>query len=393
VKREFDILFVGTGLAAGLAALRLSQNRPNLRIGLLDSGLLADRRSPTWSFHETDLDAQALRCVEPVLSASWSSYDVAFPEHRRTLRASYHSILAADFFSHLKSVFADTLFENQTVVEWARMEVRTADGNTYCAPHIMDSRGWAPVRSGRGSEKMMGTVGYQKFLGLDLKLQSPHGLSRPIVMDATVDQIDGYRFVYVLPWSENELLVEDTRYTLDATLDTEAIRAEVLKYAAARSWKVQTVVREETGCLPIPFSENPTEIGAYAVPWGVRAGLFHPTTGYSFPFAMESAGWLSQDSLKPGLMTRFYEKKARVDRRLSFYRWLNRVFFWQKPDLRYRMLQRFYRLPEPTIARFYSATLRPLDYIRFFSGKPPVPPSKALEYLFNSNQVRFTHGC
>ena len=36
--------------------------------------------------------------------------------------------------------------------------------------------------------------------GLELEFEAPHRVERPIVMDSTVDQIDGYRFVYSLPF-------------------------------------------------------------------------------------------------------------------------------------------------------------------------------------------------
>jgi lycopene beta-cyclase len=45
-----------------------------------------------------------------------------------------------------------------------------------------------------------------------LKLTQPHGLIRPTIMDATVGQGDAYRFVYLLPFDETTVLVEDTYY-------------------------------------------------------------------------------------------------------------------------------------------------------------------------------------
>jgi lycopene beta-cyclase len=51
------------------------------------------------------------------------------------------------------------------------------------------------------------------------------------------------------------------------------------------------------------------------------------------------------------------------------------------PEERYRVLQRFYGLPESTIARFYAGRLSARDKLRLLLGKPPVPIAGALRAL------------
>ena len=46
------------------------------------------------------------------------------------------------------------------------------------------------------------------------------------------DQIDGYRFVYLLPFGPNEIFVEDTYYS-DTPCSTAALRARIAAYAGA----------------------------------------------------------------------------------------------------------------------------------------------------------------
>jgi len=58
----------------------------------------------------------------------------------------------------------------------------------------------------------------------------------------------------------------------------------------------------------------------------------------------------------------------------GFMRLLNRMLFYASPPLqRYRILQRFYRLPQQLIERFYAAQLTWFDQLRILTGKPPVP--------------------
>jgi lycopene beta-cyclase len=49
-------------------------------------------------------------------------------------------------------------------------------------------------------------------------------------------------------------------------------------------------------------------------------------------------------------------------------RWLFRAI---TPNQRFRMLERFYRLPEPTIARFYALQMTAMDRARIVCGRPP----------------------
>ncbi len=76
------------------------------------------------------------------------------------------------------------------------------------------------------------------------------------------------------------------------------------------------------------------------------------------------------------------ERSIRLWRERAFFRLLNRMLFRAaRPDERYRVLERFYGLPEALIARFYAARLTPLDKLRLLSGKPPVPIGAALRCL------------
>ena len=56
----------------------------------------------------------------------------------------------------------------------------------------------------------------------------------------------------------------------------------------------------------------------------------------------------------------------------EFERMLTRMLFnAADPPQRWRVMQRFYRLPEPLIERFYAGRLTALDKLRIVTGKPP----------------------
>ena len=74
---------------------------------------------------------------------------------------------------------------------------------------------------------------------------------------------------------------------------------------------------------------------------------------------------------------------AHVERRFAaFDRLLARMLFRAAdPPQRYRVLERFYRLSAPLIARFYAGLSPPYDRFRILAGKPPVSIRRAIQAL------------
>ncbi|HBZ76229.1 MAG TPA: lycopene cyclase, partial [Leclercia adecarboxylata] len=82
MAHAWDIILVGGGLANGLIALRLRQQRPALRVLLLE----ADSQpggNHTWSFHEGDITPDQHRWIAPLVAHRWQGYDVRFPRLNR----------------------------------------------------------------------------------------------------------------------------------------------------------------------------------------------------------------------------------------------------------------------------------------------------------------------
>jgi len=374
-----DALIVGGGLASSLIALRLKRARPSLKIIVLE-------REPriggehTWSHFATDVAPEISEWMGPLIVHDWPGYDVRFPAHRRTLPTHYRAITSARLHAVMSELLGEDAWLGVEASEVKAESVRLVDGRRLAAPLVIDARG--PRRSSHLA------LGWQKFLGQEVRLAAPHGLTRPIVMDATVAQLDGYRFLYVLPMGADRMLIEDTRYSDGPALDRGQLAHDIAAYAAAQGWQIAEILREEVGVLPIALAGDIDaywdEPGAPAADAGMRAALFHPTTGYSLPDAARQAEAIAA---LPRLTTAAVRaaiiqmsKTAWKDR--AFYRLLNRMLFRAaRPTLRYKVLERFYRLPVPLIERFYAAEATLGDKLRILSGKPPVPIGRALACL------------
>jgi lycopene beta-cyclase len=372
-----DLLLVGAGLANSLIALRVSEARPGARIRLLERAS-GPSETHTWSFHDTDLSPAWRRRLAPGLRASWDGQEVRFADHARRLRAGYASLDDTGLARVLAAAPGVEISLGATVASLDGTGATLENGTRVEARCVFDGRGAAP------SQHLV--TGWQKFLGIELETEAPHGVARPVIMDATVPQLDGYRFVYLLPFSPTRLLVEDTRYSDDPRLDEAAIADAVRAYADSHGWG-GAEVRRERGVLPIALAHDAVrfwaEAAGGAVPVGVRAGLFHPVTGYSLPVAARVADVVAAASLTTAAafaaVRAFALAKARDDR---FLRLLDRMLFRGcPPEARHRVLSRFYRLPEPLIERFYAGRLTALDRVRIVTGRPPIPLRHALPCL------------
>lgn len=379
---DADLIFVGGGLANGLLALRLRQQRPDLNLLILEQGETLGGNH-TWSFHQHDLTAAQQAWLTPLVGNRWAGYEVIFPELRRCLDSGYASTFSNRFHQHLMAELAGGARLKTRVTHVEPRQVRLASGEVLQAGAVIDGRG---VRQ----TKQL-ALGFQKFLGQEVRLHQPHGLTQPIIMDASVAQHDGYRFVYVLPLSAHVLLIEDTYYADGDAVALDTLRDNITGYARSRGWAIAGVVREEQGVLPIVLSGDLPAFWdeASGVPQtGLSAALFHPTTGYSLPDAVRLADHLiALDRWDAGSLFEAVRAYSLAQwRQRGFFRLLNRMLFMAGPaDRRWSVMQRFYRLSEPLIQRFYAANLTAWDRLRIVSGKPPVPVGEALRALAASN--------
>ncbi|MBI6669651.1 lycopene cyclase [Pseudomonas syringae] len=372
---KYDLILAGAGLANGLIAWRLKQLRPELRVLCIEQQTSIGGNH-TWSFHSGDLSEVQHQWIDPLVVRRWPCYDVHFPGRSRRLSSGYASIDSERFVQVIGAALGDDLRTGQAIVQTGPRSVTLNSGEELVAQAVIDGRGVGD------SEHLV--LGRQAFVGQLLQLQAPHGLEAPIIMDARVIQGEGYRFVYVLPFTADTVLVEDTHYVDQHALSSEQLRTHIAEYVREQGWTIAACLREEQGILPITLA------GDFARFWGdadgqprsgLRAGLFHCTTGYSLPHAVRLADWIAQqpaldaDSLASGM--RAFAGQAW--RRQRFYRLLNRMLFLAgRPQDRWQVMQRFYGLSEGLISRFYAGENSLADKLRVVSGKPPVPIRQAL---------------
>lgn len=376
-----DIAILGGGLAGGLIALALRRTDPAPSVALIEAGetLGGNHR---WSWFESDLSDEGQVLLWPFRKIHWPlGYDVHFPGHSRQLESTYVSLSSVDFDAALRRELAQsTIHTGRNVTSVDARGATLEGGERIEARCVIDARGYIPSDAFEG--------GWQVFMGRHLRTDSPHGVDRPIVMDAKVRQHDAFRFVYTLPLAADELFVEDTYYQDSPVLDRAALSSRIERYCETMGWQGEPIAFE-TGVLPVitggDLARYQREVRVPGVAMaGARAMISHPLTSYTLPFAVETALLVAENKDLPGeQMAALLEAHARkVWQRTGFYRMLGTMLFGAaRPEERYRIFSRFYRLSPGLIERFYAARSTTRDKLRVLTGKPPVPIPHALRAL------------
>ena len=378
MRSNEPLIIVGGGLAGSLAALAIAARRPDQPLLLVEAGA-AFGGNHTWSFFDGDVTGDGRALVDAMQPIRWPSHSIRFPGRNRTLNFGYNSVHSAKLDSLVRKRLDPSQYRTGTRVAALTADgVLLNDGEKVAASGVIDARG--PDGPMPGLD-----LAWQKFVGVEYDMPG-HALTAPIIMDTLVDQSDGYRFVYSLPFAPDRLLVEDTYYTNGPELDVPAIRRNIADYAAVQGW-TGTPTREEIGLLPILLGGDPDIFWPATDPTarlGLKGGFFHPTTGYSLPQAAANAIALAELPDFGGAAIAAWSRGRFLDhwRAGSFYRLLNRMLFRAAhPEERVRIFNHFYRLDDALVARFYAGQLTRLNKVRILSGKPPIPIFRALKAI------------
>ncbi len=378
---DTDIALVGGGLQSALIALAVAHNQPHARITVIEQTETLGGNH-TWCFHRTDLSDSAWDWIESLVIQRWPAWSVHFPNLRRTFDSEYAAISAHRLHEVVTRRLAmrsgSALLTGVTADAIESDQVRLSSGETLRAALVIDAR---------GPEPLAGPCAYQKFVGLEVELEEAAPFTNPMVMDACVEQHDGFRFVYALPFSPTRVLIEETYFSDRPELDEELLATRALASAASMGLRVSSIVRTERGVLPLPLTWRPVEHAQSPLVAGYRGGFFHPTTGYSLPQAARLAEQIAAQPLSAPRGAPFRALVAQHNRQARFAVLLNRLLFRATlPQNRRDVLARFHELPQETVLRFYALNLTRLDRTRILCGRPPrgVSFARALREAVNA---------
>jgi len=281
--KHFNYIFTGTGLAALMTVYKmfLSGKFSDKLILLLDhnSKKTNDRTWCFWAEEET--------VWKSVISKKWNSALFANEGFRRNLDLKpyqYNQIRGLDFYDFVFELLSkqdNITFINEKVTDINELETHVFIGteeNRYTCDYLFNS-----IYTKAFAERQTKyPVLQQHFVGWFVKTETEiFNPEEATFMDFSVEQRGNTRFMYVLPNSKTEALVEYTLFS-ENLLPKEEYEKEIeiyLKKLGVSQYKIQ---EEEQGSIPMtcyPFWKRNTK---RVLNIGTAGGWTKASTGYTF---------------------------------------------------------------------------------------------------------------
>ena len=287
--QQAHYIFTGSGLSALLTVyeMLLSGKCKDKTILLIDENP-KKTNDRTWCFW----DEKAL--FEELVSTKWSQAVFANEHQNRVLTLhpyQYKKINGIDFYHFVFQKISEAKnvqFLNEKVLGFqdfgTHCEVQTAT-ETYSCTQIINSIYNPEAVQLQDKFPLI----QQHFLGWFIKTASPAFTPNcATFMDFSVAQKGNTRFMYVLPTSTTEALIEYTLFSKDLLLKEE-YEAEIKKYIQNLGISEYEILEKEQGTIPMtcyPFWKHNTK---NSINIGSAGGWTKASTGYTFKNATKKA--------------------------------------------------------------------------------------------------------
>lgn len=337
----------------GAGAAGLSLCHALLERGITDEIVVLDCKPTftddrTWCFWNT-----VPHPFSHLASSCWNRWEVVEEDGRRAAQSSgrggYACLRGGDFYAYVAEIIRR--HPNVILKLGCPADAALPDGD-----FVFDSRP-RPVPPG-------GLSFSQRFCGQFVRANTPtFDPTRCTLMDFRVSQERGLHFMYVLPFSPTEALVENTYIQPSGTgqLGAEQHRREIGIYLREQ-WGLDafTAEREEAGAIPMTTQSFPKRDGRVFF-IGTAGGCAKPSSGYTFTRIQAQCRQIA-DAAAAGKLDSFRE--APTSARFRFF---DTVFLQALHDHPEAFPHYFYRLfsrvPPDTLTAFLSETsLWPSDF-------------------------------
>lgn len=365
-----EIAILGGGLAGLSLALQLVRQGVGAHIAVLEPRTAyADDR--TWCFWDTDPHPFA----EDV-THRWSAWRVTtgaggvtahggrYAYCRLPARRVYERAVAELEAAPRVTLHTGVRVESVTDTG-AGLDIATTAGR-FAADLAFDGRPPALADWADGRHPFL----WQDFEGWRIKAApGSYDPATADLMDFRQRQGRGVRFLYVLPLSDSEAIVETTAFA-PARVEPACHHDELTRTLDRRMGAgAYTIEGREHGRIPMTTAPPPPTGSAKVIPIGTRAGAPRPSTGYAFLAIQRHSAAVARRVAagRPGA----------VPMRDAVTTWLDRVFLtrvMEDPEAAPELFRRmFARAPADRLVRFLSERGGPLDHLAVMAALPTLP--------------------
>jgi len=281
--KHFNYIFTGTGLSTLMTVYKmvLSGKFADKSILLLDESQKKsnDRTWCFWTEQETMWDS--------IISKKWDSALFANEEFKRNLELKpyqYNQIRGIDFYNFVFETISkesNITFLKEKVTDINELETHVFVGteeNRYTCDYLFNSIYTKAFVQTQTKYPVL----QQHFVGWFVKSENEiFNPEQATFMDFSVEQRENTRFMYVLPTSKTEALVEYTLFS-ENLLSKEEYENEIRLYLQKLGADKFEIIEKEQGSIPMtcyPFWKKNTK---KVLNIGTAGGWTKASTGFTF---------------------------------------------------------------------------------------------------------------
>ncbi|WJS97078.1 lycopene cyclase family protein [Flavobacterium johnsoniae] len=377
--KHFDYIFTGSGLASLMTVYKmiLSGKFSDKSILLLDQNA-KKTNDRTWCFWEKEESIW-----NSIISKNWDSALFANESFKRNMALKpykYNQIRGIDFYNFVFEAIAkhpNITFLNEKVTDINELETHVFVGteeNRYTANYLFNS-----IYTKAFAERQTKyPVLQQHFIGWFVKTETEVFDSETTTfMDFSVEQKGNTRFMYVLPISKTEALIEYTLFS-EKLLSNDEYENEIQIYLQKLGSQQYEIIEKEQGSIPMtcyPFWKKNTK---RVLNIGTAGGWTKASTGYTFKNSDKKSSQLVeflQSVASDSLSMKTFHKKSRF----WFYDLLLLNILYRHNELGNSIFSSLFKKGNPQlIFKFLDQETNMIEDLKVILKCPKIPFIKAL---------------
>ena len=289
--KKYDYIIAGAG-ASGLSLVYYILNEKKLQhknILIIDNHL-KDSNDKTWCFWQKEESP-----FESCITNSWDLLNFYSPDFSDTLNIApyrYKMIESKNFYDFcFKKIneFPNVEFINQKILKINDDGTLETNDQIFAAEYIFNSA-FRNIPQEKNKHYLL-----QHFKGYFIETaQNIFNPDKATLMDFRIDQKEQCRFVYVLPTTKKNALVEFTIFSPQLLTDEE-YDIELKKYIAdfleIAEYKIE---RTEFGVIPMTNANIKKSQSEKVINIGTAGGVTKASTGYTFSFIQKQCAKIAK---------------------------------------------------------------------------------------------------
>ncbi len=375
--KKFDYIIAGGGMAGLSLAYHMLHSRLDDRQVLIVDRQPKTENDRTWSFWSRESSL-----YDSILYRQWKELQFHSPGYSKTYALPpyrYNMLRGIDFYQHTQMALRKApnyhfLYGDVSAVNSLPNGAEVVvDGQAYQAPWVFDSL-YLPgqFKPQKGRYRYL----WQHFKGWIIETQDAiFEPQAPTLFDFRTSQKHGMQFIYILPFSEHQALVEVTLFTGNLLSDEDYDDALQTYLREVLNLHDYEILETEQGQIPMTDQPFPRFPSPYQMTIGTKGGRVKASTGYAFLRTQHDSQAIVRSLLDHNQPTHI----PRDRRRARLYDAIMLEVMDRNGE---RMAEIFTDLfrnnPIDRIFRFLDEETSPLDEVKVFASVPSRPFIEAL---------------